>query len=98
MKPRRLTVRFVVASAGVWLFMVVILVLVPDSLEPWVGLEVARVIGWAVAGGVWVISVEPAWRARVGPVWRFLLQTTFWVLAVLVAIWISDRAHIPPLE
>lgn len=93
MKPRRSSVRFVAASAGVWLLMVVILVLVPDSLESWVGLEVARIIGWAVAGAVWMISVEPAWRARVGPVWRFLLQTAVWILAALLAIWISDQAH-----
>ena len=86
------------ASFGVWLLMVVILVLVPDSLERWVGLEVSRVIGWAVAGGVWMISVEPAWRSRVGPVWRFLLQTTLWILAALVAIWISERAHLVRFE
>ena len=98
MKPRRSALPFVAASFAVWLVMVVILVLVPDSLEPWVGLEVSRVIGWAVAGGVWMISVEPAWRSRVGPVWRFLLQTTFWVLAALVAIWISEQAYLGRFE
>jgi len=91
-------VRFVAASVAVWLLMVAILVLVPDSLEPWVGLEVARVVGWAVAGAVWMISVEPEWRARMGPVWRFLLQTALWVLAALVAIWISEQAHVPGFE
>jgi len=74
--------------------MVVILVLVPDRLEPWVGLEVARIIGWAVAGGFWMVSVEVEWKDRYGPFTRFGLQTTFWVAAALVAIYISNQARI----
>ena len=37
------------ANLVVWLVMVAILVVVPDSLERWMSLEVARVVGWAVA-------------------------------------------------
>ena len=48
--------------------MVVILVVVPDSLERWLSLEIARVVGWAVACAVWVVAVERHWQQRVGPV------------------------------
>lgn len=74
--------------------MVVILVLVPDTVERWVGLEVARIIGWAVAGGFWMVSVEVEWKERCGPFIRFGLQTTLWVAAALVAIYISTQARI----
>ena len=45
--------------------MTTVLVLVPDLLEEWVGLEVGRIVGWAVAGAIWMATIEPAWRARV---------------------------------
>ena len=51
-----------------------ILVLVPDLLARWMSIEVARVVGWGVAGSLWVVSVEPLWQARFGPVARFLLS------------------------
>ena len=76
--------------------MVAILVVVPDSLERWLSLEVARVVGWAVACAVWVVAVERQWQQRVGPFARFFLQLTLWVSAALVAIWISDQARVGP--
>ena len=51
----------------VWVLMTAILVVVPDPLERWLGLELARVLGWAVACGVWVVAVESQWKARVRP-------------------------------
>jgi len=90
---RRRHAGFVLANVVVWLLMTVILVLVPDTLERWVGLEVARVVGWAVAGSLWVVTIERQWQARVGPLWRFVLQLLLWISAALVAIWISDMAR-----
>jgi hypothetical protein len=87
--PRRRW-RFVLANVLVWLLMTVILVLVPDALDGWLGLEVARVVGWAVAGSVWVVTLERQWQARVGAFWRFALQLLLWISAALVAIWISE--------
>jgi hypothetical protein len=81
---------FIVRNALVWLAMTAILVVVPDTLERWMALEVARVIGWVVACGVWVIAVEQEWRARYGGVTRFLAQFVLWVSAALIAILISD--------
>lgn len=81
---------FVLANLLVWLLMTVILVLVPDALDGWLGLEVARVVGWAVAGSVWVVTIERQWQARVGALWRFLLQLLLWISAALVAIGISE--------
>ena len=94
MRTRRFDAAFLAVNAVVWVLMVVILVVVPDMLEPWVGLEIARVIGWAVAGGFWVVSVERQWQARVGPIGRFVLQTVLWVAAALLAIFISDQARV----
>ena len=94
MRPRRFGARFLAVNALVWVLMVVILVVVPDSLEPWVGLEIARVIGWAVAGGFWMVSVEREWQARIGPIRRFVLQIVLWVSAALLAIFISDQARV----
>ena len=88
---------FIAANVVVWLAMTVILVLVPDTLERWLPIEVARVIGWAVACGVWVIVIERHWQARVGPFVRFVLQLAFWISAALVAIWISDQTRLGPL-
>jgi hypothetical protein len=93
MRSRRFDARFLAINALVWVLMVVILVVVPDTLERWVGLAIARVIGWAVAGGFWVVSVERQWQARVGPIGRFVLQTFLWVSAALLAVFISDQAR-----
>jgi hypothetical protein len=84
---------FLLVNALVWAAMTVILVLVPDSLERVLGLEFARVIGWAVACGVWVVVVESAWKARFGAFARFVGQFVLWVSAALVAMWISEMAR-----
>lgn len=81
---------FVLANAAIWFLMTVVLVLVPDLLEEWVGLEVARVIGWAAAGGLWMVTIERQWQARFGVFTRFALQLLLWISAALVAIWISE--------
>jgi hypothetical protein len=91
--PPRRWLRFVLANLLVWLLMTVILVLVPDALDGWLGLEVARVVGWAVAGSVWVVTIERQWQARIGPLWRFVLQLLLWISAALVAIWISEMTR-----
>ena len=85
---------FVLLNFVVWLSMVVILVVVPDTLERWMAFEIARVIGWAVACSVWVISVERYWQQRYGPFVRFFLQFLLWVSAALLASWISEQARI----
>jgi len=82
--------RFVVTNAGVWLVMTTILVVVPDQLERWMPLQFARVVGWVIACGVWVIAVEAEWKARFGPVMRFAAQVVLWLSAALIAIFISD--------
>ena len=74
--------------------MTVILVVVPDLLSRWMSIEVARVIGWGVAGSVWVVAVERQWQARFGPVARFFLQLVLWVSAALVAIYISEQSRL----
>jgi hypothetical protein len=81
-------------NALVWLAMVVILVVVPDYLERWIPLEFARVVGWAVACGVWVVVVEREWQARAGPFARFFLQLVLWVAAAVLAIWISEQFRV----
>ncbi len=91
--PPRRWLRFVLANLLVWLLMTVILVLVPDALDGWLGLEVARVVGWAVAGSVWVVTIERQWQARIGPLWRFVLQLLLWISAAPVAIWISEMTR-----
>ena len=74
--------------------MTLILVLVPDLLARGMSIEVARVVGWGVAGSLWVVSVEPLWQARFGPVARFFLQLVLWVSAALVAIYISEQTRV----
>jgi len=91
--PRRGHVRFLLANLLVWLVMTIILVLVPDALDEWLGLEIDRVIGWAVAGSVWVVTIERQWQARVGVFWRFILQLLLWISAALVAVWISEMTR-----
>ena len=85
---------FVVLNLVVWLLMTAILVVVPDRLEPAMGLALARVIGWVVACGVWVIVVEHQWRARFGVLVRFAGQLVLWVTAVVLASWISEQARV----
>ena len=94
MWSRRPRSTFVLANLAVWLVMVVILVVVPDYLERWIPLEFARVVGWAVAGSIWVVAIEREWQRRAGPFVRFLLQLVLWVSAALLAIWISDQARV----
>ena len=66
-------------SGAVWLVMVVVLVVVPDALEHWMPLHVARVCGWVLASGIWVAVVERDWQERFGPVARFALQIVIWL-------------------
>ena len=84
------TARFVAWSGAVWLVMIVVLIVVPDSLEGWMPLSIARVCGWVLASGIWVAVVEREWRARFSPVSRFLLQTAIWLTAAFIAIFVSD--------
>jgi hypothetical protein len=86
--------RFLLLNAAVWLAMVVILVVVPDTLEQWMPLTIARVLGWAVACGVWVVAVEGRWQQRLGPLARFLVQVVLWVAAATIAMWISDQFRV----
>jgi len=88
---------FVFINVAVWIAMVVVLVVVPDFLERWLPLEIARVLGWGVAGVIWVMAVEREWRARLGPVARAGLQLILWVSAALLAIWISEQARVDGL-
>lgn len=85
---------FVSANAAVWLAMTAILVVVPDYLSRWLPLDVSRVVGWAVACGVWVVAVESQWKQRFGVLARFALQLVLWIGAALVAIWISDQFRV----
>ena len=94
----RRTGAFVVTNVVMWLVMTVILVVVPDALERWMSLELARVVGWAVASGFWVIVLQQPWRARVGPFALFAIQVALWISAALVAIWISDTARVPTFD
>ena len=57
-RPRRARFGFFLKSAGVWVVMVVVLVVVPDALEQWMPLNVARVVGWVLASGIWVAVLE----------------------------------------
>ena len=81
-------------SAAVWIVMVAVLVVVPDALEHWMPLEVARVCGWVLASGIWVAVLEREWRERFAPVPRFALQIAIWLSAALTAIWVSDQVRL----
>ena len=94
MASRTGIVTFLAANALVWLLMTAILVVVPDTIDRWVGLELARVIGWAVACGLWVVTIEGQWKRRFGPFTRFVCQLVLWVLAAVVAMWISEHAKV----
>jgi hypothetical protein len=48
---------FLLKNTIAWLLMVVVLVVVPDTLEPWLRLEIGRAVGWAVAFPVWIPSI-----------------------------------------
>lgn len=73
-----------------WLVMIAVLILVPDFLESWMSLPVARVCGWVLASGLWVAIVEREWRESFSPLPRLLLQMFVWLSAALIAIYISD--------
>jgi len=88
---RRTGASFRVWSVGVWLLMIAVLVVVPDTLEQWMPLHIARVFGWVLASGIWVAILERDWRDRFSPLPRFLLQALVWVAAALLAAWISDQ-------
>jgi hypothetical protein len=94
MRLRGLDGRFLVKNIAVWLAMIGILVVVPDSLERWMPLAIARVLGWAVACGVWVVTVEGQWQRRLTAIPRFLVQIILWVGAALIAMWISDQFRV----
>lgn len=94
MKPVQIGWGFVVANVCVWAAMVAILVVLPDSIARWLPLEVSRVIGWAVACTVWVVTVEQQWKVRYGPLTRILAQFILWVTAALFALWLSDQTHV----
>jgi hypothetical protein len=40
-----------------------------------------------------VVAVESQWKARFGPLTRFVLQLILWVGAAIVALWISELAR-----
>ena len=88
-------VAFFAVNVLMWALMTAILVLVPDALQPWLSIEFARVVGWAVASGLWVVVLQQPWRSRVGPFTLFTLQVLLWISAALVAIWISDTVRMP---
>ncbi|MEZ5319077.1 MAG: hypothetical protein R2752_16875, partial [Vicinamibacterales bacterium] len=62
--------------------------------ETWMPLPFARIIGWAIAGSVWVVSVERHWQQRVGAFVRFFAQLLLWVSAAVLATWISDQFRV----
>ena len=86
---------FLLANVLMWALMTAILIVVPDALDRWLSLEFARVVGWAVASGLWVVVLQQPWRSRVGPFTLFALQVLLWISAALVAIWISDTVRMP---
>ena len=88
---------FILGNIAVWIMMTAILVIVPDTLESWLGFEVSRVIGWAVACSIWVVAIERHWQRRVGPFSRFALQLILWVSSALTASYISEQVRMPPL-
>jgi len=92
--PRRTGLSFRAWSIGVWLLMVGVLVVVPDALERWMPLHIARVFGWVLASGLWVAILERDWQDRFAPVPRFVLQVVVWLAAALTAAWISDQFRI----
>ena len=86
---------FLLLNVVMWVVMTAILVILPDALDRWVDIVIARAFAWAIAGSVWVVAIERQWRARMGALARFPLQVGLWASAALVATWISDlfRVH-----
>lgn len=81
---------FIGMNVVMWLVMTAILVVLPDALDKLVDIAIARAIGWAVAGGVWMVAIERHWRARMGALARFPFQVVLWVSSALAATWFSD--------
>jgi undecaprenyl pyrophosphate phosphatase UppP len=94
MRRSRSALLFALANVGVWIVMMVVLVLVPDTLERWLPLEVSRVLGWVMATGLWMILVEREWQRRVRPLPRYAMQVLLWMSAAFVALWISEHARV----
>ena len=92
---RRSGLAFGLRSTVVWLVMVVVLVVVPDWLEQWMQLHIARIFGWVLASGMWVAVLEREWQERFGPIARFALQIVIWLAAALTAAWVSDLFRQP---
>lgn len=88
---RRGLVTFAALNVAMWLVMTAILLVLPDQLDHWMDLAVARAIAWAVAGAVWVVAIERQWQARMGALARFPLQVLLWASSALVAMWLSDQ-------
>lgn len=83
--------RFLGLNVVMWVVMTGILVALPDQLDRWMDLSVARAVAWAVAGAVWVVAIERQWQSRMGALARFPLQVLLWASAALAAMWISDQ-------
>ena len=81
-------------TSVVWLAMVVVLVLVPDALEQWIPLDIARICGWVLASGIWMVVLDRDFRERYGPFVRFTLQLAAWLSAAILAVTISDRFRV----
>jgi hypothetical protein len=82
---------FIGLNVVMWLLMTAILVILPDALDRWIDIAIARAFAWAIAGSLWVVVIERQWRARMGALARFPLQVGLWVSAALAAIWLSDQ-------
>ena len=82
---------FIGLNLVMWVVMTAILVILPDALDGWVDLAIARAIAWAVAGALWVVAIERQWRARMGPLARFPFQVGLWVSSALTAMWLSEQ-------
>jgi hypothetical protein len=83
--------QFVGLNLFMWVVMTAILLVLPDQLVRWIDISVGRAVAWAVAGAVWVVSIERHWQARLGALARFPLQVLLWVSSALVAMWLSDQ-------
>lgn len=94
MSRRPSSAAFFALNVCLWLVMIVVLVLVPDTLARWTSLEFARVVGWAAASGLWVAALGAEWQRRVRPLTRFGVQFVIWVSAAVIAIWISEQANV----
>lgn len=90
MKLRRSVPGFIFANVCMWVVMMAVMVVVPDTLERWMPLTIARALGWAVASGLWDVVLQQPWRRRVGPLALFAIKLPLWVSAATAALWISD--------